>query len=142
MLKGRVIPSVLKQLNTSGTIASVLLTSKGSILGCSQSAEASAINMEVVSGVVASIWQDFAKSRPSAGQQTEQQQQPAPSDGPELENIIISLERHNIVASEICGQFIVCCIASTDALLGMLKLKHALLCKAIAPTLAQIDVAP
>ena len=126
MLKGRVVPTVLRQLNTSGTVVSILMTSKGAILGCSKNAEASKINTEVVSGVVANTWQDFAK-RPSAPKESE------------LETVIITLESHYVVASEVCGQFIVCCVATKEALLGMLKLKHAHLCKAIAPTLSQID---
>ncbi len=130
MLKGRVIPNVLQQLNTSGTLASILLTSKGSILGCSKTARASKINVEVVSGVVANIWAEFAK-RPSAA--------PEVAD---LQSVVIALEAHNIVASEVCGQFIICCVARQDAPLGMLKLKHAQLCRAVEPTLAQIDTAP
>ena len=130
MLKGRVVPQVLEQLNTSGTIASILLTSKGAILGCSTAAteaskrKAKRLNVEVVSGVVANIWQDFTKNP-----QTK-----------ELETITIALEHHNIVASEVCAQFIVCCVADKGALLGMVKLKHQQLCKTIAPVLSQIDV--
>ena len=120
------VPTVLQQLNTSGTVASILLTSKGSILGCSNNQNSRGINLEVVSGVVANIWQDFSKKPKSA-------------DGSELETIILNLEDHNIVASAVCGQFIVCCLANKSAQLGMLKLKHARLCAAVAPTLAQID---
>jgi predicted regulator of Ras-like GTPase activity (Roadblock/LC7/MglB family) len=126
MLKGRAIPDVLRQLNTGGTVATILLTSKGDILGCSKSAAAAKINVEVVSGVVANVWQDFTRKQAGAGEQ--------------LETLVISLEQHNIVASEVCGQFIICCVATKEALLGMLKMKHAQLCKAVAPTLAQIDV--
>lgn len=130
LLYARALPPLLAANNTDGVKLSLLMTSKGALLGSAGSVitdvSGKEVSWEAIAAIVSNIWCDFGDNDSAVGQS--------------LEVLAFELQVGNVTVRKICGEFFVCCIAEIETPTHLINAKLEKLCKILDKELSKLDV--
>eukprot|EP00941_MAST-03F_sp_MAST-3F-sp1_P003404 g3404.t1 len=115
LLSARALPPVLSAINTDGIKLTMLMTTKGSLLGCAGETIFDTTGKEVtrkaIAAIVSNIWSDFCDN-----------------DVQSLEFLSMTMDLGTVLLGKVCNDFLVCCVARSNIPDGLVKLKLKKLC--------------
>jgi hypothetical protein len=146
LINASALPPLLSAINSASIKLTMLMDTKGSLLGCAGETivdtHGKEVAREAIAAIVSNIWSDFASSSGNQGDGMTKQTEDVSSAGvgQPLRFMEMELQVGRVAVSRVCGDFLVCCITDAAAETGLVKVKLQKLSASLAAELSKLSL--